>query len=226
MNNKLKLLALGNAVLIVLVGLETFALAVMITESGQHSPIRVACVGDSITEVSGYPSYLQSLLGSQYLVENFGVSGATVLLNSWRPYMNQLKFQNAKEFQPNMVVIILGTNDGLHGLHQYNESFQDDYAKLITQFRQLESKPQIWIVKPPPIFSNSSDLSSTYFTQTIISQIEEVANKQNLPIIDIYSAFGNHTDYFKDGVHPNSQGAALLASEVYNAINEQNSRTT
>ena len=226
MNNKLKLLALGNAVLIVLVGLETFALAVMITESGQHSPIRVACVGDSITEVSGYPSYLQSLLGSQYLVENFGVSGATVLLNSWRPYMNQLKFQNAKEFQPNMVVIILGTNDGLHGLHQYNERFQDDYAKLITQFRQLESKPQIWIVKPPPIFSNSSDLSSPYFTQTIISQIEEVANKQNLPIIDIYSAFGNHTDYFKDGVHPNSQGAALLASEVYNAINEQNSRTT
>jgi acyl-CoA thioesterase-1 len=226
MNNKLKLLALGNAVLIVLVGLETFALAVMITESDQHSPIRVAYVGDSITEVSGYPSYLQSLLGSQYLVENFGDSGATVLLNSWRPYMNQLKFQNAKEFQPNMVVIILGTNDCLHGLHQYNESFQDDYAKLITQFRQLESKPQIWIVKPPPIFSNSSDLSSTYFTQTIISQIEEVANKQNLPIIDIYSAFGNHTDYFKDGVHPNSQGAALLASEVYNAINEQNSRTT
>jgi acyl-CoA thioesterase-1 len=226
MNNKMKLLALANAILIVLVGVETFALAMMLTESGQPSTIRVACVGDSITAGTEYSVDLWLLLGSNYEVGNFGDSGATALLNSWRPYMNQSKFQNAKEFQPNMVVIILGTNDGLHELHQYNESFENDYSKLITQFRQLESKPQIWIVKPPPIFSNSIDLSSTYFAQTIISQIEEEANKQNLPIIDIYSAFGNHTDYFKDCVHPNSQGAALLASEVYNAINEQNSRTT
>ena len=87
---------------------------------GATGPIRIACVGDSITEVSGYPSHLQSLLGAQYLVENFGVSGATVLLDSWRPYMDQPEFQSAKEFQPDIIVIILGTNDGLHGLHQYN----------------------------------------------------------------------------------------------------------
>jgi hypothetical protein len=49
MNNKMKLLALGNAILIVLVGIETFALAMMITENSQPRPIRVACVGDSIT---------------------------------------------------------------------------------------------------------------------------------------------------------------------------------
>jgi len=226
MNNRRKLLAFGSAILVVLAGLEAFTLWRMNKESGQHSPIRVACVGDSITEVSGYPSHLQVLLGSQYLVENFGVSGATVSLDSWKPYMNQSKFESAKESQPDIVVIILGTNDGLYGLNQYNESFEDDYAELITQFQQLESKPQIWIVKPPPIFSNSYDLGSEYFAQTIISQIEEVANKQNLPIIDAYSAFGNHTEYFEDGVHPNSQGAALLASEVYNAITGQNSRTT
>ena len=135
--------------------------------------------GAAISEVSGYPSHLQSLLGAQYLVENFGVSGATVLLDSWRPYMDQSEFQSAKEFQPDIIVIILGTNDGLQGLHQYNESFKEDYSKLIEQFRQLESEPQIWVVKPPPIFSNSSDLSSTYFEQTIIAHIEEVANKHN-----------------------------------------------
>jgi lysophospholipase L1-like esterase len=224
MKKKMKLGAVTVAIVIVALIVTSFQ-TTNVQSKGVQYPIRVACVGDSITEVSGYTSHLQSLLGSQYLVENFGVSGATVLLNSWRPYLKQLKFQNAKEFQPNIVVIILGTNDGLHGLHQYNASFQEDYEKLITQFQQLESKPQILIVKPPPIFSNSSDLSSTYFTQTIIPQIEEVANKQNLPIIDVYSAFGDHTDYFKDGVHPNSQGAVLLASEVYNAINEQNSRT-
>jgi acyl-CoA thioesterase-1 len=225
MKKKMKFVAVIIA--ITMLGLVIASFQTMnVQNKGVHGPSRIACVGDSITEASGYPSYLQSLLGSQYLVENFGVSGSTVLLNSGRPYMNQPEFQSAKKFQPNTVVIILGTNDGHHELHQYNESFEGDYEKLITQFRQLKSKPQIWIVKPPPIFSNSSELSSTYFTQTIIAQIEEVANKQNLPIIDVYSAFGNHTDYFEGGVHPNSQGAALIASQVYKAITGQNSRTT
>jgi lysophospholipase L1-like esterase len=43
----------------------------------------------------------------------------------------------------------------------------------------------------------------------------------NLPVIDVFTAFGNRTDYFVDGVHPNSEGAALIASEVYKAINPQ-----
>ena len=199
------------------------------TNSLTFSPgnsIRVACVGDSITENSGYPSDLQLLLGDNYTVGNFGVSGSTISLNSWKPYMDQPEFQRAKEFQPNIVVIMLGTNDDLQELRQYNESFEGDYTKLTAAFQQLESKPQIWIAKSPPIFSNSSDLSSTYFTETIIPQIEELAKTQNLPIIDVYSAFGNHADYFIDGVHPNSQGAALIATEVYKAINAQNSRTT
>jgi lysophospholipase L1-like esterase len=185
------------------------------------TPIRVACVGDSITEITGYPADLQSLLGAKYSVGNFGVSGSTVLLNSWRPYMTQPEFQKALEFQPDIVIIMLGTNDDLQMLRQYNASFEEDYAKLITAFQQLESRPQIWIVKPPPIFSNSSDLNIPYFNEVIIPKIEDLANKMNLPIIDVFTAFGNRTDYFLDGVHPNSQGAALIASEVCKAINPQ-----
>jgi lysophospholipase L1-like esterase len=190
------------------------------------TPIRVACVGDSITEITGYPSDLQSLLGANYSVGNFGVSGSTVLLNSWKPYMNQFEFQKALEFQPDIVIIMLGTNDDLQMLRPYNASFEEDYAKLIAAFQQLQSRPQIWIVKPPPIFSNSSDLSIPYFNYVIIPKIEDLANKMNLPIIDVFTAFGNHTNYFSDGVHPNGQGAALIASEVYKAINPQRYSTT
>jgi len=190
------------------------------------TPIRVACVGDSITEITGYPSDLQSLLGSNYSVGNFGVSGSTVLLNSWKPYMNQSEFQKALEFQPDIVIIMLGTNDDLQMLRQYNASFEQDYAELITAFQRLESRPQIWIVKPPPILSNSPDLSISYFNEVIIPRIEDLANKMNLPVIDVFTAFGNRTDYFVDGVHPNSEGAALIASEVYKAINPQTYLTT
>ncbi len=184
-------------------------------------PIRVACVGDSITAITGYPSYLQQLLGSNYSVGNFGVTGSTVLLNSWKPYMNQSEFQAALDYEPNIVFIMLGTNDDLQQLHQYNESFEDDYSKLVTSFQQEENNPQIWIMEPPPIYSNSSDLSNAYLDGTLIPQITDLASQQNLPLIDLNTAFENHTDYFVDGVHPNSQGAALIASEVYDVISAQ-----
>ena len=108
---------------------------------------------------------------------------------------------------------MLGTNDDLKELEQYNESFEEDYAKLVFSFQQLQSNPQILIANSPPIFSNSSDLSPTYLADTIIPHTGDVANKMSLPLIDVYNSFGNHTDYFQDGVHPNSQGAALIASD-------------
>ncbi|MGL4908313.1 MAG: sialate O-acetylesterase, partial [Bacteroidales bacterium] len=49
--------------------------------------IRVACVGNSITEgfklqnptTESYPAQLQRMLGSKYMVKNFGKAGTTLL---------------------------------------------------------------------------------------------------------------------------------------------------
>lgn len=188
-------------------------------------PIKVACVGDSITQDSDYPSVLQTLLGDNYSVGNFGSRGSTVTLNTWKPYMNQSEFQAAQDFDPDIVVIMLGTNDDLSGARPYNASFEDDYTALITSFLNLEGDQQILIAKPPPIFNDSADLSPAYLWDTIIPKTENVANNLNLPIIDVYDAFGNNSSYFVDGVHPNSQGAELIASQVYDAINAQDDST-
>ena len=56
-------------------------------------PIRVACVGNSITYGTGiedrahdsYPSQLQRMLGERYVVGNFGKPGATLLYHVHRP---------------------------------------------------------------------------------------------------------------------------------------------
>jgi lysophospholipase L1-like esterase len=40
----------------------------------------------------------------------------------------------------------------------------------------------------------------------------------NLPTVDVNSALANHPEYFDDGVHPNSDGAMVIASEINNAI--------
>ena len=90
-------------------------------------PINIACVGDSITELTNYPANLQALLGAGYRVESFGVTGSTVLLNTDKPYLNQSAFQQARAFLPNVVVIMLGTNDARINTYRYNKSQQESF---------------------------------------------------------------------------------------------------
>ncbi len=216
MAQKAQLLALIITMVILLSSIIVFVQSTGTTNRPQ--PIRVACVGDSITEGSGYPSLLQKLLGDGFLVGNFGVSGSTVSLNSRKPYMTQPEFQKAKEFDPDIVVIMLGTNDAHPDLAQYHETFDEDYSMLISSFQGLESKPQIWVVKAPPIQDNSLTLSASHFREKVIPYIEFVADNLDLPTIDVYGAFSGHPDYFMDGVHPSSEGATLIASTVWDAL--------
>src|SRR5436305_14122743 len=72
---------------------------------------RVACVGDSIT-AGGYPGQLQKMLDTvadKYVVKNFGVGGATMMMKSDRPYAKQTKYEDALKFEPDIVVLMLGT---------------------------------------------------------------------------------------------------------------------
>jgi acyl-CoA thioesterase-1 len=217
MNTKIKLLAVV-AIMIVSLGIAAIVIQTVGNKKNPAETIRVACVGDSVTEAFGYPDNLWRLLGANYTVGNFGVGEATVTHSSQRPYMNQTAFQEAKQFQPNIVVIMLGTNDARPDNEQYISSFVDDYKKLVDEFQALQSKPEVWIVKPPPIFHNGTGLSTEFFDSNVIPSIEQAAEQTDLPIIDVYSAFANHSDYLWDGVHPNSSGSRLIADEIYSAI--------
>ncbi len=219
-----KLLAIGLVILLVSSGIIAFFLLTTGNKKPSSDAIRVACVGDSLTQSPWYSYELWKLLGSeQYTVRNFGAGSTTVSLESETPYMNTSVFQSALEFQPNIVIIMLGTNDAQPSLHQYNTSFVDDYVKLIAAFQGLSSEPKIWLVLPPPLFSNQSGrISPEYFKLTVIPSIEQVANETNLPIIDVYSALVSYSNYFPDGVHPNKEGTQLIAEEVYRTIVTQN----
>lgn len=178
-------------------------------------PIRVACVGDSLTEGTEYPNDLWMLLGSNYSVGNFGKGGTMVFSKSPTAYVNETVFEEAKDFQPNIVVIMLGTNDALPGINESMDEFVQDYEMLICEFQALASKPQVWIVKPPPIFHDGTGLSTLFFEENILPGIEKVANDTALPLIDVYSRLINHPDYFVDGVHPYMRGAQIIADQIY-----------
>ena len=218
MSAKIKCLIIAFLVLIVVSGI----ILIMFQEVGNKksplTPIRVACIGDSITHGTKYPSDLAMLLGSNYTVENFGVSGATVRFDSNKPYMNQTAFQNATEFEPKIVIIMLGTNDANPDLKQNTSNFEDDYITLIRAFQSLESKPKVLITLPPPVFNNTIGFSPEIFSQIIVPDIELVANKTKLPIIEVYSSLSGHPQYFTDGVHPTDEGAKIIANITYNMI--------
>lgn len=189
-----------------------------------NKKIRVACMGDSITDanISNYTNQLQTMLGENYTVESFGIMGATVLFDTYWPYVYQHEFSSAKKFLPDIVVIMLGTNDARPDNFGSIDNFVGDYIKLIKQIQLLGSKPKIFVAKPPPIFENVVELVPENFSEEIIPRIEEVANSQNLDIIDVYSVMENHPEYLLDGVHPNSEGETVIANQVYNAITSSN----
>lgn len=48
--------------------------------------------------------------------------------------------------------------------------------------------------------------------------IKKVAKKNKLPVIDLHSAMDGMPELFPDHIHPNKEGAKVMAKAVYDAI--------
>lgn len=212
---KVKIAAFTVTAIVILAGLAVIFFAPSHESTGI---VKVACVGDSITEITGYPEDLQNLLGNGYDVENFGVIGATILFNTDRPYISQPGCTLAEQFQPQVVVIMLGTNDARTTTYQNSSELELNFRQLIAAFQDLASKPKVLVATPPPLFSNTLGLNITDLVDGVIPRVQQVANSMHAPIIDVYSALLNYSAYFPDGVHPNSLGAQKIAQVVFDAV--------
>lgn len=188
--------------------------------------IKVACIGNSITEGSGiedkendsYPAQLQTILGGDYNVQNFGVGGRTLLRKGDFPYWNEAKFQEAKNFQPSIVVIKLGTNDSKPENWKYNKEFVKDYQIFIDEFQALDSKPTIYLCYPVPAFDVKWGISNEVILKDVMPKIKKVADSKELEIIDLYQALEGKKELFPDAIHPNKEGAKVIAETVSKQI--------
>ena len=190
------------------------------------APVRIACVGDSITAGYGltdpahdaWPAVLGPLLGADYDVRNFGVSATTLLRHGNYPYWERPAFADAGAFAPQIVIIKLGTNDTKPvNWDAHRGEFAADAAALVAHFAGLPSKPTVWICLPAPIFPNryTIDESNAKQVRTIL---RSVAAANHVPVIDPVPALAGHPEFFPDGVHPNAAGAAVLAKVVAGAL--------
>ena len=201
--------------------------AIVLTLSAcQSEPTRVACVGDSITfghgikdrEHDAYPGVLSTMLGQKYDVRNFGVSGTTTMMGTDMPYMNEQAYKDALDFNPQIVTIKLGTNDSKPFNWKESEHFKQDLKTLIESFRALPSKPEIWLCLPVPAYGHAWGINDSIISNGVIPFIKEVAQEENLPVIDLNTQFQGKRQYFPDTIHPNEEGEKMIAEFIFNTI--------
>lgn len=193
------------------------------------NPIKVACIGNSITYGTGiedrdmwsYPSQLQRLLGEGYSVGNFGKPGATLLRHGHRPYMYQEEFRNAMRYAADIAVIHLGINDtDPRNWPNYRDEFVRDYLSLIDSLKSVNHNVRIIIARMTPI----ADRHPRFISGTklwhgeIQSAIETVAKVSDVEMIDLHEPLYPYPDLLPDGLHPNEEGAGLMAKTVYSGI--------
>jgi acetyl esterase/lipase len=185
--------------------------------------VRVACVGNSITDghgidmatAYGYPAELQKILGNDYWVKNFGVSGRTMLNSGDQPYMKEKAWADAQAFKPDVVVIKLGTNDSKPQNWQHKDEFRRDLEQMIEALRPA----RILLCTPIPAIKSTWDISDSVIVNGIIPIQKKVAKKYGLQVIDLHTLFaGDSEKMLADGIHPDQKGARRLAEIVADAI--------
>lgn len=195
-----------------------------------QQPLRIACIGNSITEgygikepaVNAYPAQLQALLGSHYEVLNFGVSGTTLLREGNHPYCNTARYKAALESRPDIVLIKLGTNDSKLVNRAYYHHFTRDLHELVQSFRTLHTHPRVILLLPVTAFTtDSNSIYEPVIKDSIIPLIRQVAYDDNLEVIDLHALFANQVALVPDKIHPNKEGAAIIANRLYQLFKQQ-----
>lgn len=188
--------------------------------------IKVACVGNSITygayvinrEKNNYPAQLQAYLGDKYEVKNFGVSATTALYKGLYPYVDTEKYRESLEYNPDIVIIKLGTNDANERNDAYRSTFPKDYRRLVDEYLNLPSHPQVILLTPVHCFLPSNQ--DEVIKAEIIPVIEQTAYERNLDIVNLHNLFGDEWIEFlmPDKLHPSNIGAGMLAQKIYQYI--------
>ena len=195
----------------------------------QQKKIKVACVGNSITygsgvanrEVNAYPVKLQGMLGEEYEVGNFGKPGATLLNKGHRPYTQQQEYKDAIAFAGDIVVIHLGINDtDPRNWPNYQDEFIEDYRSLIKDFREANPKARFLIARMTPLSDRHWRYESG--TRDWHEQIQEaiacVARAEGIQMINFFEPLHPYPFILEDNIHPNAEGAEMLAKIVYGGI--------
>ncbi len=192
-------------------------------------PIRIACVGASVTFGRGlpnrrqecYPAVLQRLLDASAgegvcRVRNFGYSGATLSRGSNEPYWKTPSFGSAERFRPQIVLIMLGANDAQFANEAARATLETDLMDLIEHYRGLGAK--VLVADPPPVFPPVEEIDFEALRNEVRPAIRRVTAALNAPLTDFLTPLSGERGAFPDGLHPTAAVAERIARLAHGAI--------
>lgn len=184
--------------------------------------IRVALLGDSITAGEpgdNYGLYLGEMLGEEYQVLNYGVGSACVIKRCPLPIWDTSDYAALLISDPAIVTVMLGSNDSppFEVPEDVFADFEQDYADLIAQLRNLPSQPRILVAFPPPTY-RWSEASDERIRTEIIPVVERIAADNGLETIDTYNGVKDYETNWPDDLHPNQAANQALAALFAEAI--------
>ena len=199
---------------------------------GKDERVKISCVGDSLTYGSGvlktrdtdaYPAQLQIKMGTDHLVSNFGLRNATASASGDLPYVESEEYQQSLKSKPDIVVLMLGTND----TKTYNWNAADYEAglkELVESYQQLDTKPTVYLMRSPYCYSlDGSDVAEYDIQPAVVADelggiVEKVAAETGVEVIDLYQLTEGQDELYTDGIHFNAKGYELIADEVYSNL--------
>ena len=193
---------------------------------------KIACIGDSLTwgylvderEVNCYPVVLNDFLGDDYVVGNFGVNGHTMLKTGDAPYWEHENFKLSTMFEPDIVIIMLGSNDAKPRNFTTIDDYLADYEAMITHYRGLGSKPRVYMATPPTIYPDSTGMSTIVAenVELMADAVRGLGKKLRVSVIDVNKKTKDFAvGFVDDGVHTTVKGAKLIAETVFRELSKK-----
>jgi lysophospholipase L1-like esterase len=160
-----------------------------------------------IPQETPYTSYLKTLLGDNWILENKGINGELTgqMLNRFR--------RDVIDHKPDFVVILGGTNDIGWGI---------DNNTIINNLKAMIQKALDAGITPIPcaIPSLIGNKRMIEYRQEINNEIAEFAKEKNLRFVNLFTATADKNlnldkKYNNDGLHLNTDGYKLFADVIY-----------
>ena len=219
--------------------------AVINSSSYDFSDVKIACLGDSITEGSNldkmenyqqysYPSVLKNILQAEE-VYNLGVGGS-----SYGRYWDNAFVDRYKEIPEDADIILVmgGTNDGfaastkeLGSLEEKKaRTFYGDVDELMRGLKKDYPNAKIIFATPlPNVLHDYLRAQRDYLLpqRVYANAVKELAAQYQIDVIDLYNSnlLDTHdaqviSNYMPDGVHGNPAGYQVLAEHMARSIIE------
>ncbi len=208
-------------------------------DSVTRVPLRIACLGDSITagshvdaERESYPARLQEMLGERSLVQNFGSGGAT-LWHGGNPNAFQ-QLPPLASFSPHLAILGFGINDTRGRDVDYWDHFPEfagDAVRLIDHILELPAIERILLCLPIANFADlpgmplerrenvGERLPRLVLVRQKLSEIARDFASRRVTLCDLHSVTENRPEIFAvDGVHLKAAGYNLIAETIRDRI--------